>query len=132
MIRVTFFALLAAGVLWPRRRGRAVARARRAKSDRTAPATRFRSRRSQEGRPRAVVERIIKNSKEVGDKLAEKDTGTETRKTQDKILRTSMPLEPGRPPPKSDQNKDQDKDGQEPGHEQGQGQGESEGQATRT
>jgi hypothetical protein len=36
--------------------------------------------------PSAVVDRIIKNSKDVGDKLAKTDTGTGTRKTQGKIL----------------------------------------------
>jgi hypothetical protein len=57
--------------------------------------------------PAAVVERIIKNSKEVGDKLAQTDTGAETLKRQDKILSDIDSLlnqEP--PPPKDDQDKD--------------------------
>lgn len=61
--------------------------------------------------PLEVVERIIKNSKDVGDKLAMTDTGTDTRKTQDKILKDiDALLNQDDPPPKDDQNKDQDKD----------------------
>src|SRR5580692_7882582 len=42
--------------------------------------------------PRETVERIIKNSKVVGDKLAMTDTGNETRKTQDTILKDIQSL----------------------------------------
>jgi hypothetical protein len=61
--------------------------------------------------PRATVERIIKNSKAVGDKLAMTDTGTETRKTQDAILKDIQSLiDPQENPPKSNQNHDMNKD----------------------
>src|SRR5262249_16846680 len=57
--------------------------------------------------PLAVVERIIKNSKDVGDKLAMTDTGTDTRNKQDKILKDiDALLNQEDPPPKSDMNKD--------------------------
>lgn len=59
--------------------------------------------------PREVVERIIKNSNAVGDKLAKTDTGPETRTTQDKILKDiDALLNPD--PPKSDKDKDKDQD----------------------
>jgi hypothetical protein len=67
--------------------------------------------------PLEVVERIIKNSKAVSDKLAMTDTGTETRTTQDKILKDIQSLidQQDTPPPSPDQNPDkndksQDKD----------------------
>jgi hypothetical protein len=63
--------------------------------------------------PAVTVERIIKNSKAVAEKLAQPDTGTETRKTQDKILSDidSLIDRQENPPPKSDdKNKEQDKD----------------------
>ncbi len=59
--------------------------------------------------PAAVVDRIINNSKDVGDKLARTDTGTVTRKTQDKILSDIDSLinrQENPPPPKNDK-KDQ-------------------------
>lgn len=61
--------------------------------------------------PTVVVDRIIKNSKDVGDKLAKTDTGTNTRKTQDKILADidSLINRQENPPPKPDDNKDKDK-----------------------
>jgi hypothetical protein len=62
--------------------------------------------------PAAVVDRIIQNSKDVGDKLAKTDTGTGTRKTQDKILSDIDSLinrQENPPPPKSGDNKDQNK-----------------------
>jgi hypothetical protein len=62
--------------------------------------------------PREIVERIIKNSNVVGDKLAMTDTGTDTRKTQDKILKDIDALlnQDNPPPPKPDQSQDQQKD----------------------
>jgi hypothetical protein len=62
--------------------------------------------------PAAVVDRIIKNSKDVGDKLAKTDTGTDTRKKQDKILSDINALinrQEDPPPPKPD-DKDKNKD----------------------
>ncbi|MDB5310331.1 MAG: hypothetical protein JWO38_4533 [Gemmataceae bacterium] len=65
--------------------------------------------------PAETVDRIIKNSKTVGDKLAMTDAGTETRASQDKILKDIDSLL--NPPPQSggssnDKNdqKNQDKD----------------------
>jgi len=62
--------------------------------------------------PAVVVDRIIKNSKDVGDKLAKTDTGSNTRKTQDKILADidSLINRQENPPPKPDDNKDKNKD----------------------
>lgn len=37
--------------------------------------------------PAVVIERIIQNSKQVGEKLAQSDTGTQTRQTQSQILK---------------------------------------------
>lgn len=55
--------------------------------------------------PLAIVERIIKNSKDVGDKLATSDTGTGTRDKQNKILKDiDALLNQDDPPPKSDMN----------------------------
>jgi hypothetical protein len=61
--------------------------------------------------PAVTVERIIKNSKQVGDKLAMTDTSTETRKKQDKILSDidSLINRQENPPPKPD-DKNQDKE----------------------
>jgi hypothetical protein len=112
MIRVPFFALLAAGVLSASASRADVAVApppREIRPDGTRDPVPVAEVPKKED-PRAVVERIIKNSKEVGDKLAVTDTGTETRKTQDKILKDiDALLNQDDPPPKSDQNKDQDK-----------------------
>jgi len=61
--------------------------------------------------PLEVVERIIKNSKDAGEKLAMSDTGIGTRKTQETILKdidTLLNQDP--PPPKSDKDQDKDKD----------------------
>lgn len=115
MSRVLFFALLAAGVL--------SASAARAWVD-VAPAPReIRSDGSRDPAPSAtaakkenpleVVERIIKNSNAVGDKLASTDTGAETRSKQDTILKDIQSLidrQEDPPPPKSDQNQDMNKD----------------------
>jgi hypothetical protein len=63
--------------------------------------------------PLEVVERIIKNSKDVGEKLSQSDTGTDTQKAQEKILKDiDALLNPDDPPPMSGQDKDnkQDKD----------------------
>ena len=63
--------------------------------------------------PAAVVDRIIKNSKDVGDRLKKEDAGTDTRKTQDKILSDIDALinrQDDPPPPNPDDNKDKDKD----------------------
>ena len=61
--------------------------------------------------PIETVERIIKNSKEVGDKLANTDTGTETRNTQDTILKDIQSLiDQQENPPKGDQGQDKNND----------------------
>lgn len=63
--------------------------------------------------PAAVVDRIIKNSKDVGDKLAKTDTGVDTRQQQGKILSDIDALinrQDDPPPPKPDDNKDKEKD----------------------
>ena len=62
--------------------------------------------------PLEVVERIIKNSKAVGDKLAMTDTGTETRGTQTKILKDIESLidQQENPPPQSDQDQQKNQD----------------------
>ncbi|QJW98541.1 hypothetical protein [Frigoriglobus tundricola] len=62
--------------------------------------------------PAAVVDRIIKNSKDVGDQLAKTDTGAGTLEKQNKILSDIDALinrQDDPPPPKSDDNKDKDK-----------------------
>jgi hypothetical protein len=62
--------------------------------------------------PLETVERIIKNSNVVGDKLAKTDTGTETRKTQETILKDIQSLidqQENPPPPQKDQNEDMKK-----------------------
>jgi hypothetical protein len=60
--------------------------------------------------PAAVVDRIIKNSKDVGDKLAKTDTGADTQKKQDTILSDIDALinRQDDPPPQSD-DKDKEK-----------------------
>lgn len=63
--------------------------------------------------PAVTVERIIKNSKTVGDKLEQKDTGTDTRNTQRKILSDIDALlnqQENPPPPKPDQDKNDKND----------------------
>lgn len=63
--------------------------------------------------PLETVERIIKNSKAVGDKLAMTDTGTDTRKTQDTILKdiqSLIDMQENPPPPKSGQSPDMNMD----------------------
>jgi hypothetical protein len=62
-------------------------------------------------KPAEVVDRIIKNSKDVGEKLAKTDTGTETRGTQKTILKDidSLIDQQENPPPDSDMNMDKDK-----------------------
>lgn len=63
--------------------------------------------------PAVVVDRIIKNSKDVGDRLEKKDAGTDTRTRQDKILSDIDALinrQEDPPPPKPDENKDKNKD----------------------
>ncbi|WP_439623059.1 hypothetical protein [Gemmata sp.] len=60
--------------------------------------------------PLEVVERIIKNSKDVGEKLSQSDTGTDTQKAQEKILKDiDALLNPDDPPPMSGQDMDKDK-----------------------
>ncbi len=58
--------------------------------------------------PLQIVERIIKNSQAVGDKLARTDTGIDTRKTQEQILKDidSLLNPDDPPPPPPDQNPD--------------------------
>jgi hypothetical protein len=61
--------------------------------------------------PAAVVDRIIKNSKDVGDRLEKTDTGTDTQKKQAKVLAdidTLLNQQENPPPPQPDQNKDKD------------------------
>ena len=63
--------------------------------------------------PLETVERIIKNSKSVSDKLAMSDIGTETRKTQGVILKDIQSLidqQENPPSSNSNQNQDMDKD----------------------
>jgi hypothetical protein len=63
--------------------------------------------------PAAVVDRIIKNSKDVGDRLEKTDTGTDTQKKQDTILSDIDALlkqQENPPPPSPDQNKDKNQD----------------------
>ena len=63
--------------------------------------------------PLEVVERIIKNSNAVGDKLAKTDTGRETLGKQETILKDIESLidqQEDPPPPKPDQNQDKNKD----------------------
>ncbi len=63
--------------------------------------------------PAVTVKRIIDNSKEVGDKLAKTDTGTDTRNTQSKILSDIDVLinqQENPPPPQPDKNQDKEKD----------------------
>ncbi|MBP3955208.1 hypothetical protein J8F10_07930 [Gemmata sp. G18] len=63
--------------------------------------------------PAVTVKRIIENSKDVGDKLAKTDTGTDTRKTQGKILSDIDALinqQENPPPPQPDKDKDKEKD----------------------
>ena len=69
--------------------------------------------------PAETVEKIIKNSKDISDRLANTDTGTDTRKTQDETLALiDSLLNPPPPPPsggggmsdKNDKDKDKDKE----------------------
>jgi hypothetical protein len=63
--------------------------------------------------PAAVVERIIKNSKDVGDRLAKTDTGTDTRGTQKQILKDIDDLinrQDDPPPPKDNKDNKDNKD----------------------
>lgn len=62
--------------------------------------------------PAEVVGRIIKNSKDVGDRLAKTDTGTDTRGTQDKILKDIDALinRQEDPPPPEDKDKNDKND----------------------
>ncbi|MBA4064783.1 MAG: hypothetical protein C0501_13935 [Isosphaera sp.] len=69
--------------------------------------------------PLEVVDRIVKNSKAVGDRLAKTDTGADTRKTQDGILKDidallNPPPDDQPPPPKPDENKDKEKEKKDP------------------
>jgi len=62
--------------------------------------------------PAEVVDRIIRNSKDVGDKLAKTDTGAETRGTQKTILKDIESLidQQENPPPQGGDDKDKNKD----------------------
>jgi hypothetical protein len=114
MTRVAFFALLAAGIASASASRADVPVApmpREVRPDGTRdPAPEPEAAKKED--PREIVERIIKNSNAVGDKLAMTDTGTDTRKTQDRILKDIdallNPDDP--PPPKPDQSQDQQKD----------------------
>jgi hypothetical protein len=109
MTRTAFFAVLAAGLASAARADVPVAPPpREIRPDGTrdpAPAPEAAKREN----PLEIVERIIANSKAVGDKLAEPDTGPDTRKTQDAILRDIDRLLNQDPPPKDDKNQDKDK-----------------------
>ena len=110
MTRAAYFALLAAAVASAARADVAVAPPpREIKADGSRdPAPTAEPPKKED--PREVVERIIKNSNAVGDKLAMTDTGTDTRQTQDKILKDiDALLNPDDPPPKPDQDQ-KDKD----------------------
>ncbi len=107
MIRVLFFALLAAGVV--------SVSASRADVEVAPPPREIRADGSRDPAPmpevvkkedpREVVERIIKNSKAVGDKLAQTDTGTDTQQAQSKILKDiDALLNKDDPPPQPDKN----------------------------
>ena len=115
MSRVLFFALLTAGVLSAsaaRARGDVAPAPREIRPDGTrdpVPAPVL----AKKENPLEVVDRIIKNSKAVGDNLAKTDTGNETRAKQDTILRDIQSLidqQDDPPPPKPDQNQDMNKD----------------------
>jgi hypothetical protein len=63
--------------------------------------------------PLETIERIIRNSKDVGDKLGMTDTGKETRKTQDQILsdiRSLIDRQENPPPDSSSQDKNDKND----------------------
>jgi hypothetical protein len=68
--------------------------------------------------PAETVEKIIKNSKAIADRLAQTDTGTETRKTQGETLalidsllnQDNPPPKDNNPDPDQDKNKDQNPD----------------------
>lgn len=64
--------------------------------------------------PAETVDRIVKNARSVGDRLAMTDAGADTRKAQGDILRDIDRLlqqaENPPPPPKNDDNKDDQKD----------------------
>jgi hypothetical protein len=67
--------------------------------------------------PLETVERIIKNSRDVSDKLARMDTSASTRETQERILRDIRSLlqqDDNPPPPKPDQSPDKKKDDKDP------------------
>ena len=112
MTRVVFFALLAVGVVSASRADVPTAPPpREIRPDGTRdPAPEPEQTKTED--PREIVERIIKNSNVVGDKLAMTDTGTDTRKTQDTILKDIDALlnQDNPPPPKPDQSQDQQKD----------------------
>jgi len=114
MTRVVFFALLTAGVVSASQPGVNVAPPpREVRPDGSRDPAPEATPAKQED-PREVVERIIKNSNAVGDKLAKTDTGTETRKTQDTILKDiDALLNQHDDSPKSDQNPDMNKDMQD-------------------
>jgi len=67
---------------------------------------------AQKENPLVVVERIIKNSTAVGDKLARTDTGAETRGKQVTILKDIQSLidQQENPPPEPDKNEDKSQD----------------------
>ncbi|MCS6864373.1 MAG: hypothetical protein RMJ56_04280 [Gemmataceae bacterium] len=58
--------------------------------------------------PAVLIERIIQNSKKVGEKLAQSDTSAETRQTQNQILKDIDALlnRPDNPPPDPNSNPD--------------------------
>jgi hypothetical protein len=60
--------------------------------------------------PAETVEKIIKNSKDITDRLAKTDTGADTRKTQDETLALiDLLLNPPNPPPSGGADNKQDK-----------------------
>jgi hypothetical protein len=114
MMRLLFFVSLAVGLLSAsalRAQVEVAPQPREIRADGTrdpAPAPSI----AKKENPLEVVERIIKNSKTVGDKLAMTDTGMETRGTQATILKDIQSLidQQENPPPKPDQNQDKNKD----------------------
>src|SRR5262245_51095742 len=113
MTRILFFALLTAGVVAASRADVQVAPPpREIRPDGSRDPAPEATPPKQED-PREVVERIIKNSNAVGDKLAMTDPGTETQKTQATILKDIDSLLNREDPPKSDQSQDMSKDMQE-------------------
>ncbi len=116
MNRVSFVVLFVAAVSLPNARARAEVPVapppREIRPDGTRDPVPKAERPAKGEDPAVTVKRIIDNSKEVGDKLAKTDTGTDTRKTQGKILSDIDALinqQENPPPPQPDKDKEKDK-----------------------